>query len=107
MNEYIFYTTEGFTEAPNVFASVENCQVIGREFGRDVKSAMNNLIDNNGWINECGFNMDDIVSLQVLTEQQREDIVALLDIVKCIKNLDETSQIIIKRLEECVIARSC
>lgn len=29
MNEYIFYTTEGTTLAPNQDFDVENCQILG------------------------------------------------------------------------------
>ena len=36
MSEYIFYTTEGFTQAPNG-NNVENCQVLGRAFGKNIK----------------------------------------------------------------------
>ena len=30
MNEYLFYTFEGYTEGPNVDYQVENCQILGR-----------------------------------------------------------------------------
>lgn len=29
MNEYIFYTDEGYTEGPNEDLPVENCQMLG------------------------------------------------------------------------------
>ena len=46
MSEYIFYTTEGFTQAPNG-NNVENCQVLGRAFGKNIKEARCNLIKEN------------------------------------------------------------
>jgi len=30
MNEYIFYTNEGYTESPIEDMAVENCQMLGR-----------------------------------------------------------------------------
>lgn len=36
MSEYIFYTTEGFTQDPNE-NNIENCQVLGRAFGKMLK----------------------------------------------------------------------
>lgn len=35
MNEYIIYTTEGHTIAPNENVEVENCQVLGCATGID------------------------------------------------------------------------
>ena len=36
MNEYIFYTTEGQTLAPNVDYTIENCQVLGFAKGDNI-----------------------------------------------------------------------
>ena len=54
MNEYIFYTTEGFAQDPNG-KDVENCQLIGMAFGSDCKDALHNLIANNSWIENHHF----------------------------------------------------
>ena len=43
MSEYIFYTTEGLTQAPNG-NNAENCQVLGKAFGKNIKEARSNLV---------------------------------------------------------------
>lgn len=58
MNEYIFYTTEGYTCPPNEDKEVENCQVLGFAKGNNAREAKENLIKDNPWIIECGFNPD-------------------------------------------------
>ena len=52
MSEYIFYTTEGFTQDPKG-NDVENCQVLGRVFGRNEDEARYNLLKENPWIKEA------------------------------------------------------
>ena len=42
MTEYIFYTTEGFTQAPDG-EDIENCQLLGRAYGKDKHDALSNL----------------------------------------------------------------
>lgn len=54
MTEYIFYTTEGFTQAPDG-DDIENCQLLGRAFGKDKHDALINLLKENPWITERGF----------------------------------------------------
>lgn len=56
MNEYIFYTTEGYTIAPNENVEINNCQVLGRAFGHNANEALKNLQKENPWILEAGFN---------------------------------------------------
>ena len=46
MTDFIFYTTEGFTQDANG-DDIENCQVIGRAFGDDMDDARNNLLNPN------------------------------------------------------------
>lgn len=55
MNEYIIYTTEGETIAPNTNVEVENCQVLGRANGMNEEEAKKNLLDENKWIANAGF----------------------------------------------------
>ena len=55
MNEYIFYTTEGHTIAPNEDVEVNNCQVLGIAKGKDKEDATDNLLKENPWITEAGF----------------------------------------------------
>lgn len=54
MTEYIFYTTEGFTQAPDG-DDIENCQLLGRAFGKDKHDALINLLKENPWITERDF----------------------------------------------------
>lgn len=64
MAEYIFYTTEGFTQDP-AGNDVENCQLIGRAFGANVKEAKNNLLKENHWIEEHSFDSEMIVGKEL------------------------------------------
>ena len=54
MEKYIFYTTEGFTQAPDG-EDIENCQLLGCAYGQDKQEAMDNLLTENPWIKERGF----------------------------------------------------
>ena len=54
MTEYIFYTTEGFTQAPDG-EDIENCQLLGRAYGKDKHDALSNLLNENSWIEEHDF----------------------------------------------------
>lgn len=65
MNEYIFYTEEGYCESPNE-TTVENFQVIGFEKGNTKEEALKNLLENNSWIKEYSYNIDKIIGCQVL-----------------------------------------
>ena len=47
MNEYIIYTTEGYTIAPNEDVEVENSQVLGRIYGNYQDEAKDNLLKDN------------------------------------------------------------
>lgn len=74
MNEYIFYTTEGYTFPPREDKRIENCQLLGRSYGMNVKDARESLIQNCPWIRECGFNIHDAITKQLLTEENKQDI---------------------------------
>lgn len=54
MSTYIFYTHEGYTEGPNG-KEVENCQLLGEAEGETAKEALENLLNENPWIADCGF----------------------------------------------------
>ena len=54
MKEYIFYSLEGFTQAPDG-DDIENCQLLGRAYGNDKYDAYQNLLKENTWIEERGF----------------------------------------------------
>ena len=55
MFEYIFYTTEGFTQAPDG-ESIENRQLLGIACGVDENDALDNLLKQNLWIVRRGYN---------------------------------------------------
>ena len=40
---------------PKEGIEVENCQVLGRAFGKDAKDARDKLVRNHPWIKECCF----------------------------------------------------
>lgn len=73
MSEYIFYTTEGFTQDPNG-NDVENCQVLGIVFEKNKEEARCNLLKENSWIEETGFDTTYLIVKQILTEEQKADI---------------------------------
>ena len=54
MTEYIFYTNEGFMQAPDG-EDIENCQLLGRACGNDKHDALQNLLKENPWIEQRGF----------------------------------------------------
>lgn len=66
MNEYVFYTIEGETTAPNKEVEVNNCQLLGFSRGRDKTSALKTLLKDNTWIEKSGFSVYEIVGVQVL-----------------------------------------
>lgn len=55
MTEYLFYTTEGFTQDPNG-NDIENGQLLGRAFGENQSQALKNLLEENPWIVAHGYN---------------------------------------------------
>lgn len=79
MNEYIFYTTEGWTEAPNPDADVDNCQFLGRAIRKDSAQAAERLLKDNPWIEESGFDPGEILLEQIITDSQRQDIATVVD----------------------------
>lgn len=79
MNEYLFFTLEGATLPPIEGKEVENCQLLGRANGKTLKEAKSNLLKENPWIEECGFDCDCIIAEQILTEEQKKDIQTLVE----------------------------
>ena len=61
MNEYIFYTDEGYCESPNG-TQTENFQVLGFEKGNSKDEALNKLIGNNSWIKESDYSYENITA---------------------------------------------
>jgi hypothetical protein len=71
MTEYIFYTTEGFTQAPDG-DDIENCQLLGRAFGKDKHDALSNLLKENSWIEERGFEPDEAICNELASTANAE-----------------------------------
>ena len=67
MNEYIIYTTEGHTIAPNEDVEVENCQVLGIAKGKDKAEAIANLLRENPWISKAGFAPTEYIIRQLVS----------------------------------------
>lgn len=68
MKKYIFYTTEGFTQAPDG-EDIENCQLLGCAYGQDKQEAMDNLLKENPWIKERGFEPRKAICAELATTQ--------------------------------------
>lgn len=72
MNEYLFYTDEGFTIAPNE-NEVENCQVLGRAKGNNEMEAREKLAKDSPWIKKYGFSIDDAMFVKIASEDNERD----------------------------------
>jgi len=81
MKEFIFYTHKGITMGADISASVENCQLLGREIGDNLEQARQNLIRNNPWIEEAGFDIHKIRSVQIVNDEIRHNIQRLVEYV--------------------------
>ena len=64
--EYIIYTPEGKTIAPNEECFVENCQVLGCVLGENPEEAIDILLRDNPWIAEAGFSRDEFIVRQLV-----------------------------------------
>ena len=65
MARFIFYTTEGTTEAPDG-EDIENCQMLGYADGKTLNEALESLLRENTWIKECGY--EDLAACEVTGE---------------------------------------
>lgn len=65
MDEYIFYTTEGVTLAPNQVV-INNCQVLGFAQASSLKAAKELLLRGNPWIVENGFAVNEIKGKRIV-----------------------------------------
>lgn len=66
MNEYIFYTTAGYSLAPVGEIKVENCRVLGFAKGHSADAAKERLLAEEAWIAELDYADAPILSRQVL-----------------------------------------
>jgi len=78
MANYVFYTDEGFTMSPNN-TKLDNLQVLGAANGSSLEGALTNLIENNPWINESGFNKEKIKHHKILNKQDENNLKSILE----------------------------
>ena len=78
MNEYIVYTTEGYTSAPDSNVDIENCQVLGFAEGSSEEDAINKLFEQNEWLPKAGFTMN-AIARPILTASIKEDIKTVIE----------------------------
>lgn len=65
MSHYLFYTSEGYTQAPDN-QKIENCQVLGCAHGDNAEDALQNLLAENPWIEKHQYSKEAIVSCQIV-----------------------------------------
>lgn len=78
MNEYMFYTFEGFTQSPDK-NNCENLQILGFEKAENLEIAKKCLLANNDWISKHGFDTEKILSKKILTEESLASIKTVVD----------------------------
>lgn len=80
MNEYMFYTFEGFTQSQNK-TDCENLQILGFEKAENLEAAKEHLLANNDWISKHGFDTEKILSKKILTEESLASIKTVVDYI--------------------------
>ncbi len=78
MNTYVFYTQEGYTESPKG-ENIENLQILGFVKGENVSRALENLLKENSWIKESGFDKNSILARQLLDDALKSNIQKTVD----------------------------
>ena len=78
MNTYVFYTQEGYAESP-IGKSIENMQILGFAKGKNVSKALENLLKENSWIKESGFDKNSILVRQLLDDKLKSNIQKTVD----------------------------
>jgi hypothetical protein len=73
MAQYIFYTHDSFSTAPNG-ENIKNLKILGIEKGNSKENAVQNLLDNNKWIEVNDFNEDNIKCLAIMKPEILEKI---------------------------------
>lgn len=86
MNEYIVYTTQGYTLGPD--ADVNNCQILGFIEALSENDAIKRLFENNEWIEEAGFSIDKTTARPLLTSSIKDDIRVIVDYLLKGENID-------------------
>lgn len=64
MKQFVFYTTEGYTYAPNS-ENVENCQILAFETANDKNEAMDLFKARYAYLSEQGFSMAEVVCREI------------------------------------------
>jgi hypothetical protein len=78
MAQFIFYTFEGGTIAPDN-TEVENLQILGIENGLCSNDALEKLLTDNKWIEEYGFSKDDIKNYAIVSATFQNDVQTMID----------------------------
>ena len=79
MKEFIIYTLQGTTNAPNLDVEVENCQVLGIIQADSAGDAINKLFEKNKWISESGFTKDCAIVKQLFSSLNIKDLNRIID----------------------------
>lgn len=79
MNEYLFYSVEGETLAPEHECDVNNCQLLGISKGINKNDALQRLLNENSWIGQAGYDAAKITGIQVLSNSIKKDIEELIE----------------------------
>lgn len=74
MNEYLIFTLEGETIAPNHDVEVEDCQLLGRVQASTAAEAQHLLLKENPWIEAAGFTESGFILEQIVSNEQLSDI---------------------------------
>lgn len=62
---FIFYTPQGYCSAPNS-EEVDNFQVLGFAEGRTKDDALAELLQENRWISQMGYDLDEITFKEII-----------------------------------------
>lgn len=101
MNEYLFFTTEGNTTAPNADIEVENCQLLGRIRATSIEMARGKLLEENSWIEKAGFTLGEFIQEQIITKEQLSDIKQIVNYLEA-GSIPAYLAMSLKRLSEMV-----
>ena len=78
MAKYFFYTDEGYTVSPNN-TDLDSLQILGIESGQTLQEGMNKLIENNHWIVENNFKIENIKYRIVINHQDIDNLKSIID----------------------------
>ena len=90
MSEYIFYTNEGFAQAPDGNA-IDNCQLLGCAYGDNKQEALDSLLNENPWIVEREYNPSDIICKELSPVKNSDRALAFLTDLLDKRQLEEYS----------------